>query len=60
MNSSATIGLVAGLLLAIAATTGGFGGFLLAVVLGAIGLAIGAQRDGLIDLSAFFRRRGRG
>ncbi|WP_018180708.1 DUF2273 domain-containing protein [Jongsikchunia kroppenstedtii] len=60
MNSNATIGLVVGLLLAIAATTGGFGGFLLAVVLGAIGLAIGAQRDGLIDLSAFFRRRGRG
>jgi len=60
MNRNAAIGLIAGLLLAIAATTGGFGGFLLAVVLGAIGLAIGAQRDGLIDLSALFRRSGRG
>lgn len=60
MNKNAVVGLVAGLLLAIAATTGGFGGFLLAVVLGAIGLAIGAQRDGLIDLSALFRRSGRG
>jgi uncharacterized membrane protein len=60
VNRNATIGLMAGLLLAIAAAAGGFTGFLLAVVLGGIGWAIGAQRDGFIDLSAIFHRRGRG
>ncbi|GAB2666477.1 hypothetical protein GCM10027169_30710 [Gordonia jinhuaensis] len=58
--SNAIIGLFVGLLLAIAATTGGFGGFILAIVLGVIGLAIGLQRDGTIDLMALLRSRNRG
>nr|WP_188586863.1 DUF2273 domain-containing protein [Gordonia jinhuaensis] len=60
MMSNAIIGLFVGLLLAIAATTGGFGGFILAIVLGVIGLAIGLQRDGTIDLMALLRSRNRG
>ncbi|MGB3675781.1 DUF2273 domain-containing protein [Antrihabitans stalactiti] len=58
--SNATLGLFAGLLLAIAGITGGFGGFLFAVVLGGLGLAVGAHRDGSIDLGALLRSRGRG
>ncbi|MGB3673256.1 MAG: hypothetical protein WA988_02325 [Candidatus Nanopelagicales bacterium] len=58
--SNATLGLFAGLLLAIAGITGGFGGFLFAVVLGGVGLAVGAHRDGSIDLGALLRSRGRG
>lgn len=54
------IGLFVGLLLALAMTTGGFGGLILAVVLGAIGLVIGLQRDGAIDLGAVIRSRSRG
>ncbi|ACY22553.1 hypothetical protein Gbro_3349 [Gordonia bronchialis DSM 43247] len=60
MNNNATLGLLVGLLLAIAATTGGFGGFVLAVLLGGIGLALGLQRDGTIDLGALLRSRNRG
>ncbi|MGJ0118812.1 DUF2273 domain-containing protein [Williamsia sp. MIQD14] len=60
MNNNATIGLIVGLLLAIAATTGGFGGFILAVLLGAVGLAVGLHRDGTIDLSGLLRSRNRG
>jgi uncharacterized membrane protein len=58
--SNATLGLFAGLLLAIAGITGGFGGFMFAVVLGGLGLAVGAHRDGSIDLGALLRSRGRG
>ncbi len=50
-------GLLAGLLLTLAATTGGFTGFLLALVLGAVGCGVGAWRDGSIDAGTF--RRGR-
>ncbi len=49
--TTSTLGLVAGLLIAIAATTGGFTGFLLAVVLGAAGWAVGAYRDGELDFT---------
>ncbi|WP_182349536.1 DUF2273 domain-containing protein [Tomitella gaofuii] len=55
-----TIGLIAGLLLAIAAATGGWWAFLLAIVLGALGGIIGAHFDGDVDLSAITRGRGRG
>lgn len=54
------IGLIAGLLLAIAAIAGGFGGFLLALVLGTIGAVIGAQLDGRIDLGQLLSGRRRG
>ncbi|CDP82207.1 MULTISPECIES: hypothetical protein [Mycolicibacterium] len=50
------IGLFAGLLLAIAAATGGLIGFLLALILGGAGAAVGAHLDGTIDLTALGRR----
>lgn len=58
--SSPVAGLLAGLLLALVAAIGGFGYFLLAVVLGAIGLAAGAQLDGKLDLAALVPGRSRG
>lgn len=54
------IGLVVGLLLAIAAAIGGWGAFLLALVLGAIGAVVGAHLDGDLDLTALTRSHGRG
>lgn len=60
MGNNATIGLFVGLLLALAATTGGFGGFVLALLLGVVGLTLGLQRDGAIDLGALLRSRNRG
>ncbi|MFC5382680.1 DUF2273 domain-containing protein [Aquipuribacter nitratireducens] len=59
MTTSAA-GLLAGLLLALAWTTGGFTGLLLAIVLGGIGLFVGALRDGYIDPAALRRGRPRG
>lgn len=59
MNNT-VIGLVTGLLLALAGIIGGFGGFVFAVMLGGLGLAIGAHRDGHVDLGALLRGRGRG
>lgn len=50
-----TIGLLAGLLLTIAATTGGLGGLLLALLLGAGGYVAGAQLSGDLDLRALGR-----
>ncbi|TVX95170.1 DUF2273 domain-containing protein [Mycolicibacterium porcinum] len=50
------IGLFAGLLLAIAAASGGLIGFLLALVLGGAGAVIGAHLDGTVDLTALGRR----
>jgi len=44
-------GLLTGLLLAIAAVVGGFNGFLLALVLGAVGWLVGAVVEGRVDLS---------
>ncbi|WP_371829427.1 hypothetical protein, partial [Rhodococcoides kroppenstedtii] len=58
--TSSTIGLLAGLLLAVAAAAGGFTGFLVALVLGAIGFAVGAYRDGNFDPESLLRGRGRG
>lgn len=52
-----TIGLFAGLLLAIAIAVGGFSAFLGAVVLGGIGLAVGAHLNGDIDVTAVLRGR---
>lgn len=60
MNTS-TIGLFAGLLIAIAAAAGGFGGFLLALVLGAVGFAVGRYlTDGTKGLDDLMSRRSRG
>ncbi|MCW2818663.1 MAG: hypothetical protein JWR42_1450 [Marmoricola sp.] len=54
--TTSTIGLIAGLLLAIAAAAGGFVGFLIAIVLGAAGYMIGGHFDGELDLSQIVRR----
>ncbi|GAA1594070.1 hypothetical protein GCM10009804_58310 [Kribbella hippodromi] len=60
MNTS-TIGLFAGLLIAIATAAGGFGGFLLALVLGAIGLVAGRYlSEGSKGVDDLISRRGRG
>ncbi|GAA2735881.1 hypothetical protein GCM10009867_19230 [Pedococcus aerophilus] len=58
--TTSTIGLLAGLLLGVAAAAGGFTGFLVALVLGIVGFLLGGQRDGELDLSGLFRGRGRG
>lgn len=49
------LGLLAGLLMAIAIAIDGFTGFLLALVLGVIGYLVGAQSDGELDLGALVR-----
>ena len=58
--TTSTVGLIAGLLLAIAVAAGGFAGFLLALVLGAAGYLVGGHVDGEIDVSALLGRRDRG
>ena len=54
MNRSA-LGLIAGLLMAIAIAIDGFAGFLLALVLGVIGFGVGAYLEGQLDLSSLTR-----
>lgn len=58
--TTATAGMLAGLLLGIAAAAGGFTGFLVALLLGAIGYVVGGHRDGEFDATAWLRSRGRG
>ena len=58
--NNTVVGLLAGLLLALAGIIGGFSGLLFAILLGALGMAIGAHRDGTLDLGALLRSRGRG
>ncbi len=53
-------GVIVGILLTLAWTTGGFPFFLVATLLGAIGGLIGAQIEGKIDVRAMFTNRGRG
>ncbi len=55
--TTSTIGLLAGLLLGVAAAAGGFYGFLIALVLGILGYIAGAQFDHEIDLSSLLGRR---
>jgi uncharacterized membrane protein len=55
--SKAAIGLLAGILLALIILWFGWPGFLLALVLGLVGLAVGAQLDGSVDLADLFRGR---
>ena len=58
--TTSTLGLLVGILLGIAAAVGGFGGFLIALVLGVLGYLLGAHRDGELDLGALLRGRNRG
>jgi hypothetical protein len=57
--SSAQIGLLAGMLIGLAAIIGGFAGFLLVTALGAIGLVLGRVVDGELDLGGVTRGKGR-
>ena len=57
--TTSTIGLIAGLLLGIAAAAGGFLGFLIALVLGVAGYLIGGHYDGELDLSKLMGGRRR-
>ncbi len=58
MNATA-IGLLTGLLLGLAGVIGGFNGFLLALVLGALGLLVGRVLDGKLDLGQILSGKGR-
>ncbi|MGL4172961.1 MAG: hypothetical protein ACRCTR_02645 [Actinomycetota bacterium] len=55
----ALAGLIAGLLIAVAAAAGGFQAFLLAIVLGGAGLAAGSYLDGRSDIGQVFGERRR-
>ena len=55
MNAT-QLGLLTGLALGIAAAVGGFVGFLVALVLGAAGLAVGRYLDGELDTGDLFGR----
>lgn len=59
MQSTATTGLYVGLLLGLAWAVGGFSGFLLTAVLGAIGFAVGRVVLGQLDLAPYLRGRQR-
>lgn len=58
LHDNTRIGLLAGLLLGIAGVVGGFGGFVVALILGAIGLAVGRWLDGDLDLAELSDRSG--
>ena len=58
LTTNATgVGVIAGLLLGVAAAAGGLTGFLIAVVLAAIGLVVGRVLDGELDLASVLSRR---
>lgn len=54
--TTSTLGLLAGLLLGIAAAIGGFWAFLLTAVLAVVGYLVGAQYDGEVDLGRVLTR----
>jgi len=49
--TSTQIGLLTGLVLGLAAAFGGFGAFLIVLVLGTVGLLVGRYLDGSLDLA---------
>lgn len=55
--TTSSLGLIAGLLLAIAVVAGGFTGLLLGLVFGAAGYLVGGHLDGQVDLRALLRGR---
>jgi uncharacterized membrane protein len=57
--STTQLGLIVGLTLGIVAAFGGFGAFVIAVILAAIGLGVGALLEGRVDLNALFNRDNR-
>ena len=58
MNAT-VVGLLTGLILGLAAVIGGFNGFLLALVLGVVGLLVGRVLDGELDLGQILSGKGR-
>jgi hypothetical protein len=58
MNATA-LGLLTGLILGLASVMGGLNGFLLVLVLGAVGLVVGRVLDGKLDLGQIISGRGR-
>ncbi|TXR56119.1 DUF2273 domain-containing protein [Quadrisphaera setariae] len=60
MSTPVMQGVIAGLLLAVAAAVGGWSAFALAVFLGAVGGLVAAQASGRIDVVEAVSGRGRG
>lgn len=58
--SPTTVGLFAGLLLALIGAIGGLDSFLLALLLGAVGLVVGRVVTGQLDLTRYLGGSGRG
>lgn len=59
MISRTTIGLLAGLLVALVVVLGGFGGLMAALFFGGCGVLTGRVLDGQLDLSSLAARPGR-
>ena len=59
MISRTTVGLFAGLLVALVVVLGGFGGLMAALFFGGFGLLAGRILDGRLDLSSLVARPGR-
>lgn len=57
--NTVTSGMLAGLLLGVAAAAGGFWGFVVALLLGLLGAAVAGQVSGEIDVTAVLRGRDR-
>ncbi len=55
MNATRT-GLLAGLILGAAGSIGGFGAFLITLVVGIVGLLIGMALDGRLDVTSLMGR----
>lgn len=55
--SATQMGIVVGMALGFAGAFGGFGAFIIVLVLGAVGFVVGRVLEGEVDLDAVFRRR---
>ncbi|WP_432561747.1 DUF2273 domain-containing protein [Kineococcus sp. SYSU DK003] len=58
--SASTVGLFAGLLLALITIQGGFGWLFLALLFAGVGYVVGAHLEGKIDLASLLPGRSRG
>ena len=55
MNATRT-GLLAGLILGVAGSIGGFGAFLITLVVGIVGMLVGMAHDGQLDVTSLIGR----
>ena len=55
MNATRT-GLLAGLILGVAGSIGGFGAFLITLVVGIVGMLVGKALDGRLDVTSLIGR----